>query len=232
MKRILLSLLLVITGMISSAYALPQLQLNIVGGTYVDDFDGNPLTKSPFDESIIIDDPVFTLQAFLYNSPQDLDSQTMFLSSALRNLDGSSVASTSDSMMIDNIAVAWLPYGTPNLLPGHGVYPTTYAENAFNFASSGYYTPNGIFNVATGAETGNPGYIRNFTVDVSGLGGEEAVVFDLYTYYNKATGPNEKLTIAFAPPSHNAVSNPVPEPATMALLGLGVLGIFSLRKRS
>ena len=47
-----------------NTYALPELQLNILGGEYFEDFNGDGDVEDPFDESIVVMSPTFTLQAF------------------------------------------------------------------------------------------------------------------------------------------------------------------------
>ena len=69
-------------------------------------------------------------------------------------------------------------------------------------------------------------FIHDFDFDVSGLGGEYALVMDLYTYE-----PDDSKPIYFAPFSHNAAHNPIPEPSTMLLLGSGLLGLAGIGVR-
>ncbi len=230
-KILILTLaILVQTFLVSSAWAIPVLQLNIPGATYVSDFNGDGLLDGPFDEGVSTNSSNFTLQA-LYKHALDsqIGNKEFYLSCALLSVDGQPLINGTAPLV--NISINGTPinsweYGKPELLGPHGVFDTYYYQLPFRFVPADY-SAGGIFNVAdlTGSADG---YIHNFSLDVSGLGHNYAMVFDLYTY---ETGNNGQQNIDFAPFSHNASHNPTPEPASLTLLGLGLLGIWGFGKK-
>ncbi len=231
-KKIGLLSILVIFGsmlVVSQALAIPPLQLNIPGGIYVSDFNGDGLLDGPFDEGTSIKSPNFTLQAFYQNEQNaNIGNSTFYISCALLTADGQLLSSSTTPLA--NITVNGTPvntwiYGSPNLMPAHGVFDTYYSQLAFHFSPSDYAS-GGIFNVADSTGSAN-GYIHNFNFNINELSHDYALVFDLYTYETKNNG---NLSINFAPFSHNATYH-TPEPASLTLLGLGLLGIWKFGRK-
>ena len=118
-------------------------------------------------------------------------------------------------------------HGTPpisdlNALAPHGIYPTYFEIYGFEF-SGGIGT---IYDQQPGQDGSGQGYTETFEIDILGLSeGVTGVHFDLFTM------DSEGQLIAFAPWSHDAETAPVPEPATMLLLGVGLMGIAGLGRK-
>ena len=209
------------------AYAIPTLQLDIAGGTY-----------DPVTETIIAPSKTFDLYAYLIPDNKVNTSTQFFISFAV-------VPQANSSANLGSFTFAgFLPipvtsppmmYGTPESLPGHGIFPTLYIESPpFTFGSASQIAP---YNTADRAISGDPiptsgsgMYSFSFPVDVTGLSEGYNIHFDLYGYYTGASG---KTQIEFAPFSHDAQSNgnKVPEPATLLFLGAGLFGLGGLRRR-
>ncbi len=198
-----------------SAGAVPTLQLFIAGGTYDEGTDTWVTNSNSFDLYII--------------GANEALSDVM-VSMAL-DLPVSSDPNGDVSIDIDgNTYDDWV-YGTPMLLPPHGIFPTWYSEfNAGDFGLIGgvnnvnypsYYDPSvqGYL-----ANSNTLGEYRRFHVTLSGT---DYTHFDGYFYFQDKKG-NTK--IKFAPFSHDAESSVVPEPGTMALFGLGSLGLGLVRR--
>ena len=119
-------------------------------------------------------------------------------------------------------------FGTPpisdsNALAPHGIYDTYFEIYEFVFDG-----PVGTIGDTQPGETDTgDGYTETFDIDIDLLAdGVTGVHFDLFTM----TDPEGQL-IAFAPFSHDAETAPVPEPATMLLLGVGLMGIAGLGRK-
>jgi len=230
MKKIALFLLVVLSGNVASA--LPKLQLDVSPGVY------DPVT----DTTIATSNP-FTLRALMSSSFDA--SRTFYLSAGI-------VPGTSDpnfgSFSVNGTTYSsssGMQYGTPPVdsavkdLGAHSVYPTWYAEIAFNLVP---VQTTGAINVEDDSLSSGSLYYVDFTVNITGLFGQPnspyAVHFDLYTYDE---GGNK--IFAFAPFSHDAESShgitietpPTPSPVpdgglTLSFLATAALGMMGLRR--
>ena len=230
-------------GFGSAANAVPILQLDIGGGHYVDGTD----------ESIVTDDAQFDLYALGTpggnTSSSALLSGTFYLSVAITPiittpLDFGSFVINGVTYDITDMVFGTPPvdtyYGTPEAgLPTHEIFDTFYLQLVVDFVSTDQTStynsqdnPGGINTAGTGT------YFDAFTVDISGMNAGYGLHFDLYNAV-VANGPTGALGDLdegiFAPFSHDAHTNccttQVPEPGTLGLLGIGLIGIGIQRRR-
>lgn len=222
---ILAATLILVGSLTGTALAvLPTLQLGIEGGVY---FDGTTYNTT---------DP-FTLQA-LYNGDGNLYGDTFYLSIAVVpkidtavdlgsfTITYSGATTTVDvtaDMVFGTPPIATINDGPPGDLAPHGVFPTYFMEFAFLFDET-QTVP--AINVATGETPPGTLAFRNFIINYAGLDGDFALHFDLYNL----DGDNE--IDQFAPFSHDAQTNGVPEPGSLFLLGSGLVGLALYGRKS
>ena len=115
--------------------------------------------------------------------------------------------------------------GDGSQLPPHGVFPTDFYE----YFIGDFGTDETIFNYIPGEEFGDSGsgQIKAFDISVSGYSWVDIVAYDhVVKSVNKG-----KYKYVFTPFSHDGSSTPVPEPATVLLLGSGLAGLAGFRRK-
>lgn len=236
----------------TTAHAVPQLQLNIVGGTY-----------NTAHQTIMASSNSFSLYAYYQGSAAPTGN--FYISMALQpstSLGGSygsfsmmsgtttRTISATSGMVYGNPPIESLatlqPYDPGDLSP-HGIFPTWFAEQAFTFLST---NTSGVYNTqdnpGSGPMAGTGMYFAKFDFNISGLALGTGLHFDLYNEQLQVCGKNKNCVpgdidvYKFAPFSHDAGAmvfapppvTSIPEPETYALLlaGLGLLG-FAARRR-
>jgi hypothetical protein len=207
------------------AYALPSLQLDILGGTY-----------DTATETIVSTNSSFTLYALLDPGKSTIDD-TYFISAALRPVTvppgGSYGSFTFDGTPVN--VTSGMVYGIPPLasadLPTHSIFETYFQEFSFNFNSSSKtlaynsqdYPGQGPVQNLSGTM-----YYKSFSVNTATLAAGYGIHFDLY---NEKIKKGDLSLDLFAPFSHDAEYRQVPEPTTILLLGLGMIGVAGMSRK-
>lgn len=219
----------------TSLWAVPKLQLYIPGATYDTDT-----------ETWVYPGLEYELWAIGAANEEGVTIEEVKLAAAVKSdqtgsititpLEGTTslLSGTFDEEDKDFFNENGIPVkGDGKELPRHGIYPSDFYE----FPLGDFVlTETGIPDFTQGYDPQNPvptnnyGLIQKFYVTVTG--GYDWVHFDLYDHIE---GENNAL---FAPFSHDADAedgggtNPIPEPATMLLVGFGIAGLGgTFRKR-
>ncbi|MDO8749215.1 MAG: choice-of-anchor N protein [Candidatus Omnitrophota bacterium] len=203
MKKYLGILILVVIafcGLIKSAEAVPSLQLYAEGAIF------DSLTET-----------------WISSSASDFNLQVIGANNAVEDVYLAIAVPTGESgtIMINSTAIGPFTYGTPitgdgTALPSHGIYPAdfaTYFMGDFGLIET-------VYNMQPG-ETGSAlGEIKTVNVSISGYSWAH---FDAYDHiYSK-----NSIKYVNAPFSHDAEAstNPIPEPASLLLLGSGLFAL-------
>lgn len=218
-RRIIISLCLLAAVMLqwnTKAVAIPDLQLFIPEATYnlsTETWDFSHTPGSPFTLQVISEGE---------NHPRD-GSSGVFVSVALTGIGEFDPLPAGTIMTFDGVDLfaSDFTWGTPapphpdDLAP-HGIFDAHFTEinvGAFGMSET-------VFDMTEEGGSGLPGEVKDFSVIISSF---IPVHFDAYTQLDSID--------EFAPPSHDAQANPTPEPATIALLSLGIVSLLGYKRR-
>lgn len=203
---------------------------------------GNNLTLNAY-ANCLLDDAFCTNQngKFAWDDAGK-DTRYAYLTVAtlpdLGNIDGFDITISNSGSTLSMVASG---YGSPpvedtNSLSSHSVFDTYFEIYEFKF--DGYIGD--IFDTQPGKTGTGKGYSESFDITINSLTpGVSGIHFDLFSLvgdgkYTPGMTADNQLVKTFAPYSHDGEWEPptkVPAPATIALLGLGLVGISWNRRR-
>lgn len=222
----------------NTALAVPTLQLDIDGGTYVGGSEESTVTNDSTFDLWALGDTSGVNTAFDYYLSIALLPESQNVGD-IANLGGVTVNGAALSTLSGSAE-----YGTPPIetvsnggeLGPHGIFDTYYYELAFSFAADQTIAS---YNVQDGSAgpVGDELFKHVFQIDASALASGYGLHFDLYTYGE--TNGNRTAITEFAPFSHDAAycislnCEPVEvsEPSTLALFGIGLMSLVAFRRR-
>lgn len=233
---------------LSSARAVPELQLDIIGGSY-DDTTETVISNAS--AAVVV--ALRTFGGSKAGQSDGMLSETVYLSLAALKSNGDAVGLDElNGALIDINGVTFTGqeflFGTPihgaadgSDLPKHGVYETSFLEMAFQFSAENQTAE---YNTAEtpGASSlylgGQDSFFKVFTVSIATLADEVYLHFDLYM---TTVGESAELEVdKFAPFSHDAELRPLSTAPVVAIaeprLSIGfliaLLAIVGSRKQS
>ena len=238
-KGILFSAFLTVFFLIGTpqANAVPTLQLYIDGSEYI---GATEISGVPVDESWFTTSKPLSLQVIGATSPDSVDyirDVTLWIAIQQEdyenNPDGSISVKDSDG---DNVLAFSDPpaFGTPPDLSPHGIYPAYYYQYNLPNLEVTKIPPDPIWDYNEDYDPLDPGPPAD-TGDI-----QEYKIFyeeffwlhmDLTGVAVATDGSEEKTWTRFAPYSHDADAPAIPEPASMLLLGTGLIGLAGFRRK-
>lgn len=225
-KRLAAGLLIAITMIVlpSIALAVPNLQIYIPGAEYDAETETWVIYSYDYDLWVVGANLDIYDVKFAAAVPTDEDGTIDLM--WLQGEWGTKGPGSTETLDEDHDS--FVEYGTPTMgdgaeLPPHGVFPTSYYE----YYIGDFGTDQEVQNYIPGDEWGDlaDGETKKFDISVSGYTWVDIVAYDHYVQ------ANEKTHCIFSPFSHDAASAPIPEPATMLLLGTGLIGLACIGRK-
>ncbi|EMP54193.1 hypothetical protein MSNKSG1_17446 [Marinobacter santoriniensis NKSG1] len=209
----------------NTALAIPTLQLDIDGGTYV----------GGSEESTITNDPTFDLWALGKTSGVNTAVDYYLSIALLPQTQNPGDIANFGGVTVNGTALSTLPgspeYGKPGALKqSHGIFDTYFYELAFRFAGDPTIPSYNVQDGDAGPKKDEL-FKHVFQIDASALASGYGLHFDLYTYSDN--GSNKTPFSHDAAYCNNRDCNPVKvsEPSTLALFGVGLMSLVAIRRR-